>query len=627
MATAATPGGTIRFGAFELDVRSGELRKNGIRLPLQGRPIQILSVLLENPGQLVTRDELRQRLWPADTFVDFDHALHNCVARLREVLGDSAEVPRFIETLPRRGYRYVGPAVAGEAIPLAAAPPPVVAPQTPPRRRWFLLTTFVIAVALTLGLGGWLYRRSQSAESLPDIRSLAVLPLSNLSGDPSQEYFADGMTDELITELAQVSSLRVISRTSVMHYKSTAKTAPQIARELGVDAVLEGSVARSGNRVRITAQLIAARADRHLWASSYEGEVKDVLGLQDAVALAVVKQIRLRLSTQEKTRLSRSRPVNPEAHEAYLRGLYYWNKRGRAGLEKAIDYFNRAIALDPNYALPYAGLAQCYVPLSYFGYMRGTDAQAKVATALQKALELDDSLAEAHTALGSAKSYYDYDWEAAEQEFRRAIELNPSYATAHQWYAQMLGAEGRGEEALQEHQKALALDPLSLIINSGTIHRLYLLRRYGEAAGAFREVFDMDPGFASTHWNLGFVLIAQKQFKPAIEELRKAADLLQGNALVFGALGYAYAASGNQREAQRVLRRLENQARSEYVDPYALALVHLGLGEKGQSFVWLQRAVDDRDPQVTFAPADPILDDLRTDPRFSELLRRMKLAR
>ena len=407
MASAAKSDPTIRFGAFELDVRTGELRRNGIRLPLQGRPIQILAVLLEQPGEMVTRDDLRRRLWPADTFVDFDHALHNGIARLRDVLGDSAELPRFIETLPRRGYRYIEPTVEGQAaLSVIAASSPATTPGSARRKHHpILFAALLVALVAALGVGGWLYRRSQRQETLPEIHSLAVLPLDNLSGDPSQEYFADGMTDELITELAQIGSLRVISRTSVMHYKATSKTAPEIARELQVDAVLEGSVARSGTRMRITAQLIEARADRHLWAGSYEGELKDVLSLQDAVALAVVKQIRLRLSTHEKARLSRAHQVNPEAHEAYLRGLYYWNKRGRAGLDKAIEYFNRAIAIDPNYALPYAGLAQCYVPLSYFGYMRGTEAQAKAAAALQKALDLDDSLAEAHTALGSARSY------------------------------------------------------------------------------------------------------------------------------------------------------------------------------------------------------------------------------
>ena len=293
----------------------------------------------------------------------------------------------------------------------------------------------------------------------------------NLSGDPAQEYFADGMTDELITEIAQVGSLRVISRTSAMRYKATAKTAPEIARELSVDCVLEGSVARSGDHVRITAQLIEARVDKHLWSRSYEGESTDALEMQDAVARDVVKQIRLHLTTEEQGRLSRSRPVNPQAHDSYLKELYFWNKRDRAGLEKAIGYFNQAIAIDPNYALPYAGIAQSYIPLTYLGYVRGAEVRTKVVTALAKAAELDDSLAEVHTAMGSAKHFYEYDWAGAEREFNRAIELNPSYATAYQWYAQMLGAEGREEKALDEHKRALVMDPLSLIVTSSTGHR------------------------------------------------------------------------------------------------------------------------------------------------------------
>jgi len=480
----------------------------------------------------------------------------------------------------------------------------------------------VVAAALW----GWWRWRLNAEPGSGQIRSLAVLPLANLSSDPAQEYFADGMTDELITEIAQVGSLRVTSRTSSMRYKATAKTAPEIARELNVDAVLEGSVARSGGRVRITAQLIDARADKHLWASSYETEQKDVLGLEDEVARDVVKQIRLRLTTPEQERLSRVRPVNPEAHEAYLKGLYYWNKRDRQSLEKAIEYFNQAIAADPNYAPPYAGLAQSYIPLTYFGYVRGNDVRSQVAAALTKALELDHSLAEAHTALGSAKQFYEYDWAGAEREFNRAIELNPNYATAHQWYAQMLSSEGRTEEALIEHRRALVLDPFSLIIISGTGHRFYRLRRYEEAAASLRDALEMESNFPSTHWNLGVVYVQLKDFPSAIQELQKADTLFRGNPLVLGGLGYAYAASGDKMRARALLLRLENQARHQYVDPDAFALIYAGLGNKDKAFEWLTRAIDDREAWVTFINAEPMLDNLRLDARFQELLRRMDLA-
>jgi len=519
-----------------------------------------------------------------------------------------------------------------ERLEAANAPGPETAVRTelPRKPRWksiwfaTLGGAAIITAALAFNIAGM--RDRLFARSIPPIRSIVVLPLQNLSGDPSQDYFADGMTDELITELAQVSSLRVISRTSAMRYKTIAKTAPEIARELNVDSVLEGSVGRSNGRVRITAQLIAARSDEHLWAHGYEGEAKDVLEMQAAVARDVVKQIRLRLTSTEQGRLSRSRPVNPEAHEAYLKGLYYWNKRDQASLEKAISSFNQAINIDPSYPLPYAGIAQSYIPLTYLGYVRGADIREKVAAALGKALELDDSLAEAHTALGSAKHFYEYDWAGAEREFNRAIQLNPSYATAHQWYAQMLGSEGRGDEALAEHRRAQGLDPLSPIIISGTGHRLYRLRRYEEARVSLKDALEMDDNFPHAHWNLGLVCTKQRDFPSAIKELQKADTLFRGSSLVLGGLGYAYAASGDQTGARKVLLRLEEQARQQYVDPDAFALVYAGLGNKDKAFEWLIKATDDREGWVTFVNAEPMLDNLRSDPRFEGLLRRIGLV-
>ena len=344
------------------------------------------------------------------------------------------------------------------------------------------------------------------------------------------------------------------------------------------------------------------------------------------VARSIAEEIRVKLTPDQQSRLSGSRHVNPEAHDAYLKGLFYWNKRDRADLEKAIAYFNEAINIDPNYALPYSGIAQTYIPLTYFGYMRGNDVRSTVTAALTKALELDDSLAGAHTTLGSAKHFYEHDWAGAEREFKRAIELNPNYATAHQWYAQMLGCEGRGEEALTEHQRALALDPFSLIIISGTGHRLYRLRRYDAAVAALKDAVEMDDKFASPHWNLGVVYGQQKDFPAAIEELQKADVLFRGNALVLGTLGYTYAVSGDTIRAGTILLRLENQAEQQYVDPEAFALVYVGLGNKDRAFEWLNKAIDDRQGWVTFIKAEPMLDNLRPDPRFDDLLRRMNPA-
>jgi TolB-like protein/DNA-binding winged helix-turn-helix (wHTH) protein/Flp pilus assembly protein TadD len=616
-------------GRPQIDLSRYELKVDGQRVKLERQPMELLIFFVERKGQLVTRETIVDKLWGKDVFVDVDRSINGAVRKIRGALGDDPDTPKFLETVVGKGYRLIGEIQlipSQKALEKSSGILATVAPESGRRARTLMLVSAVLIVLTAAVTWGSFHWRHRAVTRSAQIHSIVILPLANLSGDPAQEYFADGMTDELITEIAQVSSLRVISRTSAMHYKATAKTAPEIGRELNVDSVLEGSVARSGSHVRVTAQLIEARADTHLWASSYEGESKDVLEMQDTVARDVVKQIRLRLTTTEEGRLNRPRPLNPEAHEAYLKGLYHWNKRDRADLEKAVEYFNQATAIDPNYALAYAGIAQAYIPLTYLGYVRGNDVRGKVATALNKAIELDDSLAEAHTALGSAKHFYEYDWSGAEREFKRATVLNPNYATAYQWYAQMLGAEGRGEDAMEEHKRASVLDPLSLIIASGTGHRLYRLRRYDEAAISLRDAVEMDSNFPSAHWNLGLVYAQQKDFPSAVKELQKADTLFRGNALVLGALGYTFAASGDTIRARAVLLRLQEQARQHYVDPEAFALVYTGLGNKDEAFEWLTRAIDDRQGWVTFIKAEPMLDNLRSDPRFEELLRRMALA-
>lgn len=618
-------------GKPRIDFSRYELTLGGTRARLERQPMELLIFFVQRKGQLVTRADIVQKLWGQDVFIEVDASINRAVRKIRAALRDDPESPRYLETVVGKGYRFIGDIELTGAAPTTAeqgnlAPPePAPVPQVARHRQRALL--WIAALVLLAGLS-WAWMRWHGTGSQAQIRSIAVLPLTNLSGDPAQEYFADGMTDELITEMAQIGSMRVISRTSSMHYKATAKTVPEIARELNVDAVLEGSVSRSGGRVRITAQLIQAHSDTHLWAKSYEADSRDVLGMQDAVARDVIAQIRLRLTSQQQERLSRTRPVNVEAHEAYLKGLYNWNKRDKAGLETAIHYFNSAIAIDPNYALPYAALAESYIPLSYFGYMRGTDARVKVTAAAEKALELDDSLAEAHTALGSAKSFYDYDWEGAEKEFRRAIELNPNYATAHAWYGQMLGSEDRQEEALAEGRRAIQLDPLSLINSQGWGLRLYRARRYKEAQDYLsHDALELDPNFPSTHWTLGLAYSQQKKFEGAIRELQTALDLFHDeNALVLGGLGYAYAASGDKARAREILRRLKQQASQKYVAPYAFVLVYAGLGDKDRAFEWLDKAFADRDCWITFVNVEPLLDGLRSDSRFTQDLRRIGLA-
>ena len=615
---------TFRFGLFELDVRGGELRKRGLRVPLQGLPIQLLTILLENSGQVVTREDLRTRLWPADTFVDFDHSLHNAIARLREALGEDATNPRFIETLPRRGYRFL--------VPLSSSATSQTTPQQavpPGRRRLFASAVLALTVlaALLIGINSPAFRiRLFGNPSSSRIHSLAVLPLKNLSNDPEQDYFADGITEAVITDLGKVGALRVISRTSVMRYKDTKKPLPEIAGELQVDVLVEGTVARSGNHVRITANLVQASPERHLWAESYERDLRDVITLQNDVANAIAREIQVNLTPQERSRLSTSRTVNPEAYQLYLKGRYFWNRRTQEGLKKAIDYFNQAIAVDPNYALAYSGVADCYPPLAYLGYVPPNEALSRAKASAAKALEIDESLAEAHATLGAEKMFQKWDWVGSEKEFKRSIELNPGYATAHSWYAQDLLAMSRFREGLEESKRAQQLDPFSLIINAGLAHRLYWARQYDQAIEQSQKTIELDPNFALAHWDLGLEYEQTGAPGQAIAEMTKAVSLSESNSLMMAGLGHAYAVSGNRAAALKIARELERRSHMEYVDPYAIALVYAGLAEKDQAFDYLEKAHEQRSPLFSFLNVEQMLDPIRSDPRFQQLVHRVGLA-
>ncbi len=541
----------IRFGVFELDLRSGELQRQGRKIRLEGQPVQILICLLENPGELVTREELHRKLWPADTFVDFEQGLNAAVKRLRQALNDSADNPRFIETLPRRGYRFIAPmhavALTGDESAVQVAPAFTDAPPIPDlpkakdqaqihlsentvpavRLRWprILKRSGIAILAMLAILTSWILR--PGTHPPPAIRSLAVLPLENLSGDISQDYFSDGMTDELITELGQISELRVISRTSIMTYKGVHKSLPQIARDLNVDAVVEGAVLRSGNRVRITAQLILAAADKHLWARSYDGEMGDTLALQKQVARSIASEIRIELTPHEQAALKNGTRVSPEAYDAYLKGRYFWNKRTADGLRKAIDYFDQVIATDPNYAEAYAGLADSYALAGdwEYGVLAPKEAYPRAKAAAAKALELDNTLGEAHISLAFCLDGFDWDWESAGKEFRRGIELNPGYATGHHWYAWHLTTLGRNDEAISEMKKAENLDPLSLIISAELAEEFLIAHRYDEAIKQSRKTMALDPFFAVAHFELGQAFVQKHMYNEAIVELQKAIEL------------------------------------------------------------------------------------------------------
>lgn len=619
----------FRFGEFEVDVPAAEVRKHGIRLRLQQQPFEILVTLLDRHGQVVTREELQKKLWPADTFVDFEHGLGSAINRLREALSDSTERPRYIETVPRKGYKFIAAVEMDHSIPhiAATAIPPTASSK--PKRPYLLALAFGVAavgVALILAFV-WpgLYERAGGIGA-ERIDSLAVLPLDNLSRDPDQEYFADGMTDQLITDLAQIPSLRVISRTSIVQYKNVRKGLDQIARELNVAAVVEGTVLRSGNRVRITAQLIQVKKEKHLWASSYEGELRDVLALQDHVARDIAAEIRVRLAPDVQGRLSNSRSVEPETYEDYLKGRYYWNRRTEESTHRAIDYFHHAIEKDSHYALAYAGLADSYVVLAGYRVVSPNEVFPLGKAAAMKAIELDNSLAEAHTPLAALRAEYDLDFSGAEQEFRRAIELNPNYATAHQWYGEIvLAATGRPTEALAELKRAEELDPLSQSINMVRGYVLYLARNNDEAIAQLRKTLQLNSNFATAHMYLGRAYAQKRMLADAIAEFQKADALSGGEPFYRAWLGYGYAVAGQTRDARKTLSELKKLPKSKYVSPYDVAAIWTTLGEKDQAIKCLQQAYDDHSPTFVDINVEPVFDVLKPDAHFQDLLRRLGL--
>ena len=486
--------GTVRvyhFGAFTVDARTGELTNAGRRVPLRDQSFQILVALLEKPGELITREELAGRLWAAGTFVDFDRGLNKAVNHLREALGDSAEQPTFIETLPRKGYRFIATVTqAGEDVAPAV---PADAPRGSNVRRWLSVSVAIAAVigiaigAGVVGVREWAVRRRSVP---PRIAALAVIPLENLSGDLEQQYFADGLTDALITDLAKMGSARITSRTSVMQYRGTKKSIRDIGRELNVDAVIEGTVTRAGSRVRVTAQLIQVSTDMHLWADAYEREVSEILDLQRSLATDIARRIDVFVKP-----LDRARVVRPEAYGLYLKGRYAFHTYTNRGWQEAIEHFNAAIESDPGFAPAYAGLAETYIVAGAYAAIPTDEALTRGRAAAAKALQLDDGLASAHYVLATAHTWYDWDWTGAEREFRRGLELNPSDALGRNWHSGYLSLLGRHDEAIAEQQRALELDPLSLIVNANLTRALYWARRYDEAIAQARKTLELDPGF------------------------------------------------------------------------------------------------------------------------------------
>lgn len=633
-------GSPLSFGVFEADPRSGELRKHGMRVRLQGQPFQVLAMLLEHPGEVVTREELQKKLWPADTFVDFDQGLNKAINKLREALGDSAETPRFVETVARRGYRFlaevkpverpVGGKIGTAAVPDAAPQTHGAAVATEPRTGKHRLTgaqwktsAVLLLFLIVVGLGVWSYKSRQ--RSSPAIRSLAVLPFESLSSDTNQDYFADGMTDQLISDLGQIGALRVISRTSVMGYKHVRKPLPEIARELNVDAVVEGTVLRSGDRVRITAQLINASADKHLWSQSYEGELRETLEVQSKVAMAIADQVRINLNPKEQAALVAAKVVNPEAYVSYLKGRYFWNKRTADSLKIALAYFNQAIEEDPKYAQAYSGLADTYALLGDWQYavMTPKEALPKAKAAAIKALELDNSLGEAHNSLAFCLDGFDWDFESAGKEFQRAIELNPGYATTHHWYAWHLALLHRYDDAIAEMKKAQNIDPLSLVINADLAELLAIAHLNDESIQQSQKTIEMDPRFGLAHNHLGQAYLQTRRFDEALAELTKAVDLSGRSPTCIANLARAYAATGNKGEALKLLADLKQHSTGNYSHGSELAVIYASLGQPDQAMTWLEKGFEERfNPGVLLRPG---FDPLRSDPRFKDLVHRVGL--
>ena len=626
----------LRFGPYKLWPRARELYKGATKLKLRPQPFQILQLLTIRAGDVVTREELRSLLWSSDTFVDFEHGLNTSIKELRAVLNDSASQSRYIETLPKLGYRLIvpvsvedGPSPEPSTHPRSAVLDTTTAHQTPmvpaksSQLRRLVLGGVAALALLTLA---YAFTRSRVGHATQTkIKSLAVLPLKNLSGDPTQEYLADGMTEALIGRLSGIHDLRVTSRTSVMRFKDTQLSAPEIAKTLGVDALVEGSVMREGNRIRVHAQLIRAATDEHFWSEAYDRELRDALALESDVAQAIAGKVEVTITGEEHARLSTARSVSPEVYESYLKGLFALGQSNdRAGLEESVDYFQNAINRDATFAPAYVGLANAHSSLAtvFFGAPPETE-RAKVMSAAQKALELDPGIAEAHTLLAGIQQEQ-WQWTDAEKEYRRALELNLNDAPAHGGLARWFVSQGRTDEAVAWVKRGRDLDPVAV---SGTqvAWVLFLGRRYEEAVRELRSVLAVHPDDALALWNLGFVLTANNQPKDAIPVLEKAFSLSGSSSAVIGVLVRAYAHAGRRADAVRLIGELKKRKQSGYVPAAAFVNAYLGLDDHEQAFAWLEQAYKEHSNILQWTKVHPYFDPLRDDPRFKDLLRRVGL--
>lgn len=622
------PGPILRFNDTELDVGRYEIRRNGRTLRLERLPMELLILLASRHGELVTREEVIERLWGKGVHLDADQGINTAIRKIRLCLRDTAENPMYVQTIVGKGYRFIplvttsspsSPSSQEEAIGIGASVPPEI-PATRyaglGKRLWIAFAAVLIS-AVAAG-SAWLWHAQRERQRSP-IRAIAVLPFENLSGDPAQDYFVDGITDELITEMARIGGVRVISRTSSMQYKHAKENLRKIATELNVDAVVEGAVARSDNRVRITAQLIRSSSDQHLWANSYERDVTDILALQTEIAAAVARELRVELALQMPAPASQ-RPLNQEAYAEYLRGRYAWNLKREPALLEAIQHFEAAIRMDPGFAQAYSALADCHTTLGYLNARSPEETFPYARLAAQKALELNSSLAEPHASLAYYYLYYERDWGAAEREFKKALELNPSYALAHDWYGVYLTARGRWSDALNEMAKANELDPLSLSISTDVGFSLYYSGNYDAAIQSLRETLERDPGFPLAHLWLGRAYEEKGMYSEALSEFQKVQKALPDWPVANAAAGWVYGRSGKKVEARRVLAQLNAQSKSRYVSAYAIALVHAGLGDKNEALRLLGLGLKERTNWMVWTAVDPRWQLVRSDGRFQGLL-------
>ena len=635
----------IRFGDdFELDPRSQRLCRAGRVLKLERIPTEILLLLIEKNGELVTRDQIIERVWGEGVFLDTDNSINGAIRKIRQVLKDDPESPRFVQTVTGRGYRFIAPVVhlaapdrEDASVVRAAAPDssPNAAREPRPGRKvatWQLVSLIGIVVVLIAGLGTYLYNlRSRAPVQGTPVRSmLAVLPFENLTGDPEQEYFSDGLTEEMISQLGNLdpAHLGVIARTSVMHYKHTGEALDRIGKELGVQYALEGSVRRDSNKVRITAQLIQIKDQSHIWARQYDRDLSNLLALQAEIAQEIAGEIQLTLGDHRRIDTARQSSLSPQGYEAYdlyLKGRFFWNKRTGQGFQQAIEYFQQAIAKDPNCARAYTGLADSYALLGGYSTTPQTESMPKARAAALKALELDPELAEAHTSLALITENFDFDWETAEKEYGRAIELNPNYATAHHWYAEFLSLQGRFTEALAESERARELDPLALIIAADQGVILFYARQYDASIAQFRAVKEMEPAFPRAHMVLA-PYIEKHQFADALAELEQWEAPGGKSAWTWAWRAFIYGRSGQNAQARQALAQVKQFYDRGQSSPDPMLWALIAVGDRDEAFAWFEKAYADHSNVLTSLKVNPGFDGLRSDPRFQNLMRRVRLA-